>query len=91
MVESNTGTTGLGGPGMGGIGGPEDGQSLSAREQMCEDSVDMLIVKASGCERAATDIGEGGGLRGTTVGLVWGTALEETSVAEESSLINAGV
>jgi hypothetical protein len=51
----------------------------------------MLIVKVSGCERAATDVGEGGGSRGTTVGSVGGTALEETSVAEESSLINAGV
>jgi hypothetical protein len=51
----------------------------------------MLIVEASGSERAATDIGEGGGLRGTAVGLVGGSALKETSVVEESSSINAGV
>jgi hypothetical protein len=55
----------------------------------------MLIVKATGCERAAIYVGEGGGSRGTAVGPVGGATLEETSVgdplAEESSLINAGV
>ena len=51
----------------------------------------MSIVEASGCERAAKDIGEGGGSRGTVVGPAGGAALEETSIAEESSLINAGV
>jgi hypothetical protein len=32
MVESNAGATRLGGPGTGGISGPEDGQTLSAME-----------------------------------------------------------
>jgi hypothetical protein len=51
----------------------------------------MSIVEASGCERAAADVGEGGGLGGTAVGLVGGAALEETSGAERASLINARV
>jgi hypothetical protein len=91
MVDSNTSATRLGGPGTEGIGGPEDGQTLLAREQRREDSVDMLIVKASGCERAATDVGEGGGLGGTAVGPVRGAALEETSIAKRSSSIDTRV
>jgi hypothetical protein len=51
----------------------------------------MSIVEASGCERAAKDVLEGGGSGGTVVGPVGGTVLEETSIAERSSSINAGV
>jgi hypothetical protein len=51
----------------------------------------MLIVEASGCQRASTDVAEGGGLRETAVEFFGGTALQETLVAEELSLINARV